>query len=259
MALKSLMYYVVLAPDETSPLLGSVLNVFWRGICVEDLLPGKFCQPPNPLTLTQATLVAPLTILIILLLPTILYVLVLSLCNAKKGMGVIDHAILFIFPIFTNLYFNYKAEVVKRTPKLSALEWRAQARSHSAPNISTAATEGSKRKRSCTSHLLQSHSRIYGVSKHLKHPVLACLGLFWPHSHFILSEIEPQLSTSDSTSNLIYIQFNIWSMSDLTSNLASDLTSDRISQILLSFCWFFSCPGSSIPDLGQSLTEWLPL
>ena len=56
------------------------------------------------------------------------------------------------------------------------------------------------------------------------------------------SEFEPQLSTSDSTSNLIYIQFNIWSMSDLTSNLISDLTFDTISQILLSFCWFFRGP-----------------
>ena len=151
MAMKSLMYYVVLIPDEASPLLRNVLNVYWRGLCVEDSLPGLFCQAPNPLTFTQATLVAPLGILVILFVPTILYVMVLSVCHAKKGMGVIDHAILFIFPIFTNLYYNFKSEVEeKTTPKIAALEWRAQARSHSTPNISTAAAEGFQRKRFST-------------------------------------------------------------------------------------------------------------
>ena len=155
MAMKSLMYYVVLKPDEaSSPLLKNVLNVNWRGLCVEDLLPRRFCKPPSPLTFTQATLLAPLAILAILYVPTILYVLILSICNAKKGMVVSDHAILFIFPIFTNLYYNFKSEVrVNTTPKIAALQWRAQARSHSTPNISTTAREGSKRKRSCTSHL----------------------------------------------------------------------------------------------------------
>ena len=151
MAMKSLMYYVVLA----APQLGNVLNVYWRGICVKDFLPGQFCQAPNPLTFTQATLVAPLAILVILFVPTILYVLVLSLCHAKKGMAVIDHAILFIFPIFTNLYYNVQSEVlVKTSPKVAALEcWRAQARSHSTPNISAVTPEGSKRQRSCIYHL----------------------------------------------------------------------------------------------------------
>ena len=127
--MKSLMYYAVL--PVASPEMGNVLNVYWRGLCVEDLLPGQFCQAPNPLTFTQATLVAPLIILTLLLLPTILYVFVLSLCHAKKGMAVIDHAILFIFPIFTNLYYNFNSEVEEKvTPKTAALEWRAQARSH---------------------------------------------------------------------------------------------------------------------------------
>ena len=153
--MKSLMYYVVLISDQTSSRLRNVLNVYWRGLCVEDSLHGQFCQAPNPLTFTQATLVAPLGILVILFVPTILYVLVLSLWHAKKGMGVIDHAILFIFPIFTNLYYNFNSEVEeKTTPKTAAQEWRAQARSHSTPNIHTVATEGSKKKRSRTSHLI---------------------------------------------------------------------------------------------------------
>ena len=128
MAIMSLMYYVVLFIQHPN---NKVMNVYWRGLCLEDLHPGKFCRPPWPLTMTQATLVAPLAILVILFVPTILYVLVLSLCHAKKGMGVIDHAILFIFPIFTNLYYNFNSEVEeKTTPKIAALEWRAQARSH---------------------------------------------------------------------------------------------------------------------------------
>ena len=69
MAMKSLMYYVVLIPTDfhfhTSK-YGDILNVFWRGLCVEDPHPGQFCQPPNPLTMTQAALVVPLGILIIL-------------------------------------------------------------------------------------------------------------------------------------------------------------------------------------------------
>ena len=149
MAMKSLMYYVVLIPDEASPLLRNINSVYFRGLCVEDSHPGRFCKPPNPLTFTQATLLAPIATLIILFVPTILYVLGLSLCNAKKGMAVIDHAILFIFPIFTNLYYNFKSEVqVNMNPKIAAIQWRAQARSHSTPNISATATEGCKRKRS---------------------------------------------------------------------------------------------------------------
>ena len=143
MAMKSLMYYFVLLPNNTDPLLTEVLNVYWRGLCVKDSLhSGQFCQPPNPLTFTQATLVAPLIILFILFVPTTLYVLILSFCKAKKGMGVLDHAILFIFPIFTNFYYNFKSEVeAEKTPKILALEWRAKARSHSSPNISVLATD----------------------------------------------------------------------------------------------------------------------
>ena len=139
MAMKSLMYYVVLIPAETSPTFRNILNVFWRGLCVQDSVSGRFCQPPNPLTMTQAALVVPILILVLLYVPTILYVLVLSVCNAKKGMRVIDHAILFIFPIFTNLYFNFKSDISasERTGKSSAaLQWRARARSHSTPNLS---------------------------------------------------------------------------------------------------------------------------
>ena len=74
--------------------------------------------------------------------------LVLSVCNAKKGMRMIDHAILFIFPIFTNLYFNFESDIWTDTTQKSAkLQRRAKARSHSTPNISESANKSSLRKR----------------------------------------------------------------------------------------------------------------
>ena len=88
MAMKSLMYYVVLIA-EASPDLVDILNIFWRGICVESSAPGEFCRPPNPLTLTQATLVVPVLILFLLYVPNMLYVLALNFCKAK-GMRMIE-------------------------------------------------------------------------------------------------------------------------------------------------------------------------
>ena len=96
-------------------------------------------------------LVFPLVIFAFLIVPTILYVTVLNVWNAKKGMRVMDHAILSIFPIFTNLYFNLKSDIQTDAPGRSeSLEWRAPTRSHSAPNLSNAAKKGALRKRFCT-------------------------------------------------------------------------------------------------------------
>ena len=142
MAMKSLMYYVVLIA-EASPDLVDILNIFWRGICVESSAPGEFCRPPNPLTLTQATLVVPVLILFLLYVPNMLYVLALNFCKATKGMRMIDHAILFIFPIFTNMYFNFTSDRLQER----RLQKRVRARSQSSPNISTSASSY-RRKRS---------------------------------------------------------------------------------------------------------------
>ena len=63
-------------------------------------------------------------------------------------MRMIDHAILFIFPIFTNLYFNFESDIWTDTTQKSAkLQRRAKARSHSTPNISESAYKSSLRKR----------------------------------------------------------------------------------------------------------------
>ena len=151
MAMKSLMYYVVFMSPESTPTYRHILNVFWRGLCVETSDPRQFCRPSDLVTMTHAAFVVPLGILIILFVPTILYVVVISVWNAKKGMRVIDHAILFIFPIFTNLYFNFKSNIQADTSQKSVpLECRARARSHSAPNISKPANKAALRKRFCT-------------------------------------------------------------------------------------------------------------
>ena len=151
MAMKSLMYYVVFMSPESTPTYRHILNVFWRGLCVETSDPRQFCRSPDLVTMTHAALVLPLVILIVLFVPTMIYVISLSAWNAKKGMRVIDHAILFIFPIFTNLYFNFKSNIQADTSQKSVpLECRARARSHSAPNISKPANKAALRKRFCT-------------------------------------------------------------------------------------------------------------
>ena len=150
MAMKSLMYYVVFMSPESTPTYRHIFNVFWRGLCVETSDPRQFCRSLDLVTMTQAAFVVPLGILIILFVPTILYVVVISVWNAKKGKRVIDHAILFIFPIFTNLYFNFKSDIHTDTPPKSVpLKCRVRARSHSTPNLSKAASKGALRKRFC--------------------------------------------------------------------------------------------------------------
>ena len=113
---------------------------------------------------TQATLVAPLFILLVLFLPTTIYMIVYCVCNAKKRMRVVDHAILFIFPILTNLCFNFNSEppadssepkdraTVPRQPigasgEVKGARSRPCGRSHSWPNNSTHDFDGIRVKR----------------------------------------------------------------------------------------------------------------
>ena len=58
----------------------------------------------------QATLVAPLLILTLLYLPTLIYVTVINVRNFHKNVNIHDKAILFIFPMFTNLCFIKPAD-----------------------------------------------------------------------------------------------------------------------------------------------------
>ena len=144
------MYYVVLIwSSGSTPTYRSLINVYFWGLCVETSDPRQFCQSPSVATVTEAALMVPLGILIILFVPPILYVIVLSVWNVKKGMRV--NAVLFILPIFTNLYFNLKSDIQADVPRKSvSLEWQPRARSHSAPNISIEANKAPFRKRFCT-------------------------------------------------------------------------------------------------------------
>ena len=113
---------------------------------------------------TQATLVAPLFILLVLFLPTTIYMIVYCVCNAKRDMRVVDHAILFIFPILTNLCFNFNSEppadssepkdraTVPMQPRgasgeVKGARSRPCGRSHSWPNNSTHDFDGIRIKR----------------------------------------------------------------------------------------------------------------
>ena len=98
---------------------------------------------------TQATLVAPLFILLVLFLPTTIYMIVYCVCNAKRDMRVVDHAIYFIFPILTNLCFNFNSETpadsselkdrasLRRQPRVGSSGEVKGTRSNSCPNNST--------------------------------------------------------------------------------------------------------------------------
>ena len=150
MNMTGLMYYLVTF-SSLEPTLQSLMNVYHDGLCVETSDPHQFCQAPHMVTWQMVGIVFPIVIFILLIVPTILYVTVLNVWKAKKGMRVMDHAILSIFPIFTNLYFNLKSDIQTDAPgKSESLEWRVPTRSHSAPNISISANKGALRKRFCT-------------------------------------------------------------------------------------------------------------
>ena len=112
---------------------------------------------------TQETLVAPLLILLVLFLPTTIYMIVFCVCHAKRRMRVVDHAVLFIFPILTNLCFNFNSETpagiskpkdraLPRQPRVRSGEvkgtrLRPSGRSHSCPNNSMRDFDGIRIKR----------------------------------------------------------------------------------------------------------------
>ena len=85
----------------------------------------KFCRDIEFLTFTEASLIAPLTLLTLLYLPTILYVTVSSIKFygwANWATSVLDDPVHFIFPIFTNISFYKRGKrnkAVEEFPKSS--------------------------------------------------------------------------------------------------------------------------------------------
>ena len=86
----------------------------------------KICGDFDFLTFTEATLIAPLTLLILLYLPTIIYVSISSIkfygWNGWTN-AILDDPVHFIFPIFTNISFYKKrrhaSQNVKREIEIS--------------------------------------------------------------------------------------------------------------------------------------------
>ena len=124
MSLKSLMYYFVLFEADNSELF-SVFNVYYRGIS----------NGPASLTYTQVTLVLPLSIFIVLYIPTFIYIVLINYKNSWKNMNVTDIAVLFVFPLFTSLCFTkttYKGKVKSNSHRAMLQDNK---RSKSLPNL----------------------------------------------------------------------------------------------------------------------------
>ena len=82
-------------------------EMYYKGLCVASTNPAEFCSS-EPLTFTQATLYAPVVLLMFLYLPAFLYVCFLSYRfygGSKFISGVIENPVYFIFPIVTNISF----------------------------------------------------------------------------------------------------------------------------------------------------------
>ena len=100
-AVKSLMFYSTLRNDEIGldqsgqEELNSIVSLYYRGMQ----------KSPQTLSFELVTLVAPIFILCILFLPTIAYVFILNIRYSQNRIKVIEKAVLFVFPISTNMYF----------------------------------------------------------------------------------------------------------------------------------------------------------
>ena len=89
------MYYIAFFDSEDSNLYRSVIDILYRGITAE----------AQPVTLVFATLILPMTTLATLFLPSIIYVLILHIKKSKKALTIVEHAMLIVYPIFTNLFY----------------------------------------------------------------------------------------------------------------------------------------------------------
>ena len=101
LAVKSLVFYSTLWNDDIGldksgrVEVNHMLSLYYRGIY----------KSPQTLSFEFVTLVAPLLILCVLFLPTIIYVLILNIRYSQNETKVIEKAVLFVYPICTNMYF----------------------------------------------------------------------------------------------------------------------------------------------------------
>ena len=123
MSLKSLMYYFVLFEAGKEEFF--FLNIYFRGIT----------KGPALITFTQVTLVIPLFILIVLYLPTFIYIALINIKNFRKNMNVTDIAIFIIFPMFTSLCFRKTTDEGNVKSNSDRLMLQNVRKSKSLPNI----------------------------------------------------------------------------------------------------------------------------
>ena len=117
-AIKSLMYKFVskfqhFAPHtEDNQMFRELEEYYYRGLCLTDWeKPKNFCSFQDVLTFTEATLIIPLFMLVILYLPSILYICIISFKfyrGERWSREVLADPILFIFPLFTCISFYHK-------------------------------------------------------------------------------------------------------------------------------------------------------
>ena len=125
MAVKSLMYgfvshYQYFQPGHSSQFYLEIENLYYRGICWPNIYSDKrFCSSAGPeiLTFRQATLYAPLLLISMVYLPSIIYILIINIniFGLKKFFEkFFENPLLFIFPLFTSFSFN---KIVEKTPE----------------------------------------------------------------------------------------------------------------------------------------------
>ena len=123
----SLSRYQFFKQGDPSELYKEVQNLYYRGLCWPLVIYSnatytektRFCKSAGPeiLTFTQATLYAPLFLISMVFLPSILYILIvnINIFGFKKFLErFFENPLLFIFPLFTSFSFN---KIVENTPE----------------------------------------------------------------------------------------------------------------------------------------------
>ena len=116
-------------------------------------------NPENPAILISSfdtiTFFGPLTVICALFLPTVVYVFILNLKHSRKETKVGEQSVLFLYPIFTNIYFvkpkSQKSVNISRSAKTSTKPLK---RSKSAPELTALLHKSVHRQRSISMYLL---------------------------------------------------------------------------------------------------------
>jgi hypothetical protein len=125
-AVKSLMFqfvsrYEYFKPGQSDKLYREISNLYYRGLCIPPTpeQENHFCYNIGTeiVTLNQATLYFPIFGISVLYLPSILFVLILSLKSIRFRKLIetfFEDPVLYLFPIFTSFYFNHAIETTNR-------------------------------------------------------------------------------------------------------------------------------------------------